>query len=201
MARKPLFEVIWQSMTASNAWLVFAAAVGAVSFYVFLLKSTPRGNGRVTPSISNSKDGKPSLLNRMRQQQFKGHRVCIAWEVLAEQGQWRDHAKEALVVFAVDMEVYVMCRVNCKQEKNEVLAMLTGISGLVRHRILFCETAKGYESFCRQIKPALVVIQNEVQASFLSTVLPNVVLVGANVPGSTVTCISSIYDLLLQYAA
>ncbi|RNF14866.1 uncharacterized protein Tco025E_05760 [Trypanosoma conorhini] len=201
MARKPLLEVLWQSMTTSNVWLFFAAAVGVVSFYVFLMKNAPGGGRRETPGVPGSKTGKPSLVQQMRQQQFKGHRLCVAWEVLAEHGQWREHAKATLMALARDMEVYVMCRINCKEEKDAVLAMLAEVPGLVRHRILFCETAKGYESFCRQIKPTVVVTHNEAQASFLSTVLPNVALVGAKVPGTAVTCISSIQELSQQCAA
>ncbi|RNF06474.1 hypothetical protein TraAM80_03928 [Trypanosoma rangeli] len=201
MARKPVLEVLWQSTTTSNVWLVFAMTVGAVSLYVFLMKKPPGGGRCGSPAVPSVKDDKSSLLKRMQQRQFKGHRLCVAWEVLTDHGQWREHARETLMALALDMEVYVMCRIKCKEDKKAILAMLWEMPGLMRHRILFCETAKGYESFCRQIKPAVVVTHNEEQASFLSAVLPNVVLVGAKVPETAVTCISSIHELLQECAA
>ncbi|ESL06606.1 hypothetical protein TRSC58_05717 [Trypanosoma rangeli SC58] len=201
MARKPVLEVLWQSTTTSNVWFVFAVAVGAVSLYVFLIKNPPGGGRRGAPAVPGAKDDKLSLRKRMQQRQFKGHRLCVAWEVLTDHGQWREHARETLMALVLDMEVYVMCRIQCKEDKKAVLAMLSEMPGLVRHRILFCETAKGYESFCRQIRPAVVVTHNKEQASFLSAVLPNVALVGAKAPEAAVTCVSSIYELLQESTA
>nr|CCC93871.1 unnamed protein product [Trypanosoma congolense IL3000] len=194
MRRSPLFEAILNRVPDVGILAVITALVGAVSLYVFVAKNRRPGSSRSRGNTA-SKDDRLDFLSKVRRGCFDGCVVCMSWEVLTEGGQWRAAAREALITLSTSMTVYLMCRVASEEEKRSILAMLKGIPRLVRHNILFCETAKGYEAFSRQIKPAILVTHDSAQASFLGSVLPNVVLVGSALPGSTVTNIGCVSEL------
>ncbi|KAG8347275.1 hypothetical protein TRVL_01905 [Trypanosoma vivax] len=191
MHRKPFLESVWQ-MPSPDVLTVITAVIGAVSIYLFLLKDRRSGRRRE----GTTTDSKLSFLNRMRDGQFKGRKMCISWEVLVSGGEWRNGAREALVACASDMVVHLMCHIKNDDEKGNILSMIKDIKGLERHRILFCSTAKGYDAFCRQIKPFIAVTHDEGQASFLGDILASVVLVGSTVSSPSVTCVSAFSELL-----
>ncbi|ORC85215.1 uncharacterized protein TM35_000371880 [Trypanosoma theileri] len=196
MTRDPFLGTILKEISTSKLWVIVTFAIGAVSFYILLKKrKRQQAPPRRREDSYTTKINSSSVWNRIHQD-LKGNGVCISWEVLTDNGEWREDGKRALETLATHMDVYLMCQIKSEEEKKKILLMVADINGLVRHKILFCQTGKGYEAFCRQIKPGLVILHDEPLASFLSTVLPDVVLVGGTSPKTTVTSLSTVRELL-----
>lgn len=183
MARKPFFESMWEN--SSYPWI--AAVIGAVSLYVYFARrrSIPRSRpgtstsvGPVTGSIGGSvgQSDKDALWSLIKANKFSQSKVCVALEVLLHGDQWRMDAKEMFARLCRTSDVYLMCKIIAGSgQKKDILAMMSGFEGLVRHKILFCSTSKGYEAFGRQISPSLMVLHDHTLATFLSNVLPYVI--------------------------
>ncbi|KAH9588603.1 hypothetical protein LSM04_000711 [Trypanosoma melophagium] len=196
MTRDPFLGALLREISTPNLWVIVTFAIGAVSFYIFLKKrKRHQGPPRRREGSQSTKIISSSVWSRIHND-LKGNGVCISWEVLTENGEWRDDGKRALETLATHMDVYLMCQIKNVEEKKKILLMVADINRLVRHQILFCETGKGYEAFSRQIKPVLVILHDEPLASFLSDVLPDVVLVGGKSSKTTVTSVASVGELL-----
>ncbi|KEG12812.1 hypothetical protein DQ04_01411140 [Trypanosoma grayi] len=198
MPRRPLFKILWDTMFGDNAWLIMTAVIGGFSIYMLFKKKDTPPDERRKQILSNTKTGDPLFITRLNQHQFKDSKVCLTWEVLNEGAGFEYCGKKFLDQCAFNMDVYLMCRIESQEEKNEIIRMLRSMK-ISRHKVLFCETAKGYDAFCRQIKPALLVTHDKAQAVRLKSFIAHVVYVGGYPLEGAVTTfstLSSLYSVL-----
>jgi len=211
MGRKPIVEVLLQHVSGSiTTWI--ALAIGAVTIYCIykrkygttsqppgMLTPPPRWTDATPPSHPSNTNDDSGVLARIYRQQFVGHKICIAWEALLEKGQLTEEAKGILRMFAFSSDVYLMCQISGDAEKMAILALVRDVEELLRHKILFCTTVKGYEAFARQLCPSLLITIYPSQASFLSGVLPYIVLVNSvNVIKGNVACVPTVAKLMCE---
>ncbi|CCW60160.1 unnamed protein product [Phytomonas sp. EM1] len=206
MHRRPLSDVLLQQ-TSNSFTTLLAFVIGAVTIlYVYKkkigkqrpphpIRGLDTGSSQQQPSM---KDVDVDVLTKLRKKQFKGSKMCCAWDVFFSNGEWLcdGKAKDILSWYASTLDVYLMCRISSQNDKIQILKELKGIDGLQRHKILFCTTPKGYEAFTRQISPTILVTHDSSQAMFLSGILPYIILVGeGKTSKSNVSFISSISQI------
>ncbi|EPY39173.1 hypothetical protein AGDE_04756 [Angomonas deanei] len=152
-------------------------------------------SARTLPKKTESKD----VLQFVKTQQLVGCKMCVAIDVLYKNGNWVEKGEEVLRFLTSTSDVFLMYRVDSEAEQKRVLEVVHKcVPSLKRHKILFCSTEKGYEAFTRQITPSLLITYNPQQASFLSGVLPYIVLVseGEQVAKLNVASVKSVGEIL-----
>lgn len=230
MARKPLFETLIQQMSRNFTSIVIIA-IGAMAFF-YLTRRKADGAGRppaarplppanpAGPAARRPASGAPpavaapqaaaagtgqTVLQRIKKKQFVGSKVCVVWEIFYKNGEWADggKAKDILAWYAFSSDVYVMCKIGSRAEEKGILAVLMGIEGIQRQKVLFCTTQKAHEAFARQIIPALLITNDRADASFLSGVLPFTALVGSGDSAGkpNVACVPSAASLSCDESA
>lgn len=207
MHRKTLLDSVSETVEKNISFIV-AVLVGILS--VIYMAKRRRGNPSIPPRTgattvrppprssvlpSSSRD----VVEAFRSNHFKGSKICVTWDTLGVKEDWKQGAEEVAKHLIRNSEVFFLCRVNDNEEKKNRLQLLRQYSneGLERNRVLFCTTAKGYEAFTRQVNPKLLITHDRALASFLSAVLPYIILVDTEkVHCPNVQTISSIGDLL-----
>lgn len=207
VVRRSFLEEVSERLPVSTTTLV-AIVVGAVSLYIYYRRKGP--TQRPSPSarrplgaprdVREPRDlrsvrAATDVLTRIKQKAFIGKKICIAWEVLYDGAEWAAQGKALAILqfYAFSSEVYLMCRIRSADDKKEILSLVKDVDGLLRHRILFCTTEKGYEAFTRQIDPSLLITHDAAQVNFLKRVIQNLVLVGSDgVAAPNVACVSSV---------
>jgi hypothetical protein len=204
LIRRTFFDEISERLHVSTTALV-AIVVGAVTLYIFYRRKGPQSRPSTDvrrPLSAPKKEGEQcDVLARIKQRSFVGKKICIAWEVLHDGKAWKADGKALSVLkfYAFSSEVYLMCRIANAEDKKRILDLVKGIDGIVRHRVLFCTTQKGYEAFTRQIDPSLLITYDAAQVTFLKRIIHTLVLIeGSGVEGSNVLCVPSIAALAVD---
>ncbi len=100
-------------------------------------------------------------------------KLAVTWDVL--RGLPDDERRKFLAQLATSTNLHILAN---STDGADVLIALRGISTLERHRIMFCSTEKGYEAFCRQLTPTVLVSGKSELCNLLVRFVPWVVHVG-----------------------
>ncbi|CUG91649.1 GPI-anchored surface protein, putative [Bodo saltans] len=162
------------SLDPSIAWI--AVIIGAVSlFWYFKRKQPPRREQQQVPGAAAivPVSGK-SLKETIADGKNKNWKIAVTWEAVRSLSD--EERRLALTRLASSTNLHILAGT---ADSSSVLAALQGIPSLERHSIMFCSTEKGYEAFCRQLTPTVLVSGKTELCNLLLRFVPWVVHVGA----------------------
>lgn len=163
------------TLEASIAWI--AVLIGAVSLFWYFRKRPPprreNATGASGTAVVAPSSGSRSLRETIADGRNSNWKIAVTWDVLRSLPD--DERRSALTRLNKCTNMHILASVS---DNAAVLAALKGIAALDRHRIMFCSTEKGYEAFCRQLTPTVLVSSKPELCQLLLRFVPWVVHVG-----------------------